>query len=68
MSCTMPLDATKLTLRDTLPHDVDVVIAVGAGLLVPEAQSMEELMLYGGDAVAATPDGQLLFTHTSVPH
>ena len=37
-------------------------------LQVEEAQSMEELMLYGGDAVAATPDGQLLFTHTSVPH
>ncbi|TNN62557.1 hypothetical protein EYF80_027260 [Liparis tanakae] len=36
-----------LTRGDAVPHDGDVVVAVRSGLLVPEAQSVEELVLDG---------------------
>lgn len=39
-----------------IPHDRHIVIAVGAGLLVPEAEGMEELVFDGGDAVTTCTD------------
>lgn len=35
---------------------------------MPEAESVEELVFDGGDAVAVGPDGEPLLPHASVPH
>lgn len=56
------------TFGDAVPHDLHVVIPIGSGLLVPEAESVQELVLDGGDAVAVGPDGEPLRPHAPVPH
>lgn len=42
-----------LTRLDVLPHDSDVLISVGAALLVVEAKGVEELVLDGAVVNAA---------------
>lgn len=42
-------DVTRFNL---FPYNVDVVIAVRSGLLMPEPQSVQELMLYRAQSVA----------------
>lgn len=56
------------TLCDAVPHDFHVIVAIGPRLLVPEAQSVEELVLDGGDAVAVGADGQPLLPDVAVSH
>lgn len=56
------------TLCDAVPHDFDVIVPIGSRLLVPETQSVEELVFDGGDAVAVATNGQPLLPHVSVSH
>lgn len=56
------------TLCDAVPHDFDVIVPIGSRLLVPETQSVEELVFDGGDAVAVGTDGQLLLPNAPVSH
>jgi len=56
-----------LTLDDLVPPDVDVVIPVGARLLVVEAESVQKLVLHDGPAVTALADGHVL-PSLQVPH
>lgn len=56
------------TLWDAVPHDFDIIIAVSSGLLMPETQSMKELMFDGGDAVTVCPNWQSLLPNSSVSH
>lgn len=51
-----------------IPHDVDIVVPISPGLLVPKAESVEELVLNGSQAVAVTADGQLLLSHMPVSY
>lgn len=51
-----------------VPHDLHIIVSIGSGLLVPEAESVEELVFDGGDAVAVGPDGQPLLPDVPVPH
>lgn len=57
-----------VTRFDAIPHDLDVIIPVGPGLLVPEAQSVQELMLNGSQAVTVVTDGQTLLPRMLVAH
>lgn len=56
------------TLCDAVPHDFDVIVPIGSRLLVPETQSVEELVFDGGDTVAVGADGQPLLPHVTVSH
>lgn len=58
----------NVTGFDAIPHDVDVIIAVSSGLLVPEAQSVQELVLNGSQTIAVCTDGQLLLPHMLVAY
>ena len=59
----LPLDqisVSGLTRSDLVQPDLDVVVPVGARLLMVEAQSVEELVLHDSLGVAPRPDGQVL--------
>lgn len=58
----------NVTLFNLIPYDVDVVVAVSSGLLVPEAQSVQELVLNGSQTIAVITDGQPLTPHMLVTY
>lgn len=58
----------SVTLFNLIPYDVDVVVAVSAGLLVPEAQSVQELVLNSSQTIAVITDGQPLTPHMLVTY
>lgn len=55
-----------ITLCDAIPHNFDIIITVRSGLLMPEAQSMKELMFYGGDTVAVGSYRQPLLPNSPI--
>lgn len=62
----MRLAGDQVTRLDVIPHDGHVVVAVSSGLLMPEAQRVQELMLDRPNAVAVGPDRQLLLPDVAV--
>lgn len=50
----------ELTGQDVIPPDVDIVVPVGAGLFVVEAEGVEEFMYDGAFIVAGFAQGELL--------
>lgn len=58
----------SVTLFNLIPYDVDVVVAVSSGLLVPEAQSVQELVLNSSQTIAVITDGQPLTPHMLVTY
>lgn len=39
------------TSFDLVPHDVHIIITVGSGLLVPQTQSVQELVLHSCELI-----------------
>lgn len=56
------------TRFNLIPHDVDIVVPISPGLLMPKAESVEKLVLHGSQTVTVAADGQLLLSHTPVSH
>lgn len=57
-----------VTRFNAIPHDIDIVVTVRSGLLVPEAQSVQDLMLNGSQTVTVSANGQLLLPHMLVAY
>lgn len=55
-------------MLDVVPDDTDMVVPVGAGVLVPEPNHVAQLVHYDAKLVAVLPDGDGLGTPASPPH
>ena len=58
----------NVTRFNLIPHDVHVIVPVSSGLLVPEAQSVQELMLDGSQTITVFANGQPLLPHMLVSY
>lgn len=54
----------RATWLDVVPDDADVVVPVGSGVLVPEADDVAQLMHHDAELVAVLPDGDSLGSPT----
>lgn len=56
------------TLLDVVPDDADVLVAVGPGVLVPEADHMTQFMHHNPKLIAVLPNGDGLRASPPPPH